>query len=57
MKSECILADYLKLRWRDLFKYKMFSFVNIFGRSASMPVYMLIMVRWVDQKRYYQFEA
>ncbi|MBP7803800.1 MAG: hypothetical protein KA109_19385 [Saprospiraceae bacterium] len=57
MKSECILADYLKLRWRNLFKYKMFSFVNIFGRSASMPVYMLIMVRWVDQKRYHQFEA
>ena len=41
---------YLKTGIRNLFKYKVFSFINVFGLAAAMSVGMLIILMLADQK-------
>lgn len=42
--------NYLKTGIRNLLKYKVFSFINVFGLAAAMSVGMLIMLMLADQK-------
>lgn len=47
--------NYLKIGIRNILKYKVFSFINIFGLALAMSVCMLIILMLVDQKSYDQF--
>ncbi|HZE85844.1 MAG TPA: ABC transporter permease, partial [Puia sp.] len=52
-----MLFNYLKVGIRNILKYKVFSFINIFGLAAAMSVSMLIILMLADQKRYDQFNT
>lgn len=47
--------NYLKVGIRNILKYKMFSFINVFGLALAMSVCMLIILMLADQKRYDAF--
>jgi putative ABC transport system permease protein len=47
--------NYLKVGIRNILKYKVFSFINIFGLALAMSVCMLIMMMLADQSRYDSF--
>ncbi len=47
--------SYLKIGWRNILKYKAFSFINVFGLALAMSVGMLIILMLADQKSYDQF--
>ena len=49
--------NYLKVGIRNILKYKVFSFINVFGLALAMSVCMLIILMLVDQKGYDQFHA
>lgn len=49
--------NYLKVGFRNILKYKVFSFINIFGLALAMSVCMLIILMLVDQKRFDQFHT
>lgn len=36
-----MLSNYLKIAWRNLWKHKLFSFINIFGLASGLTVCML----------------
>jgi putative ABC transport system permease protein len=48
---------YLKVGFRNILKYKVFSFINVFGLAAAMSVCMLIMLMIEDQKSHDQFNV
>lgn len=50
-----MLKNYLKIGIRNIFKYKVFSFINIFGLAVAMSVVMLLVLMLADQHRYDQF--
>jgi putative ABC transport system permease protein len=50
-----MFANYLKVAFRNILKYKAFSFINVFGLAASMSICMLIILITVDQRGYDQF--
>jgi putative ABC transport system permease protein len=50
-----MIYNYLKIAWRNLFKNKMFSFINIFGLAVSMSVCLLIILIITEQKNYDQW--
>ena len=50
-----MFRSYLKIGIRNVLKYKMFSFINIFGLAVAMSVSMLIILMLVNQKSYDQF--
>jgi putative ABC transport system permease protein len=50
-----MLKSYLITGWRNLFKYKVFSFINVFGMAVAMSVCMLLILMVADQKSYDQF--
>jgi putative ABC transport system permease protein len=52
-----MLYNYLKVGVRNLLKYKVFSFINVFGLAAAMSVCMLIILMLADQRGYDQFHA
>ncbi len=39
-----MLKNYFKIAWRNLFKHKLFSFINIFGLASGMTVCMLVLI-------------
>jgi len=47
-----MFKNYLKVAIRNILKYKMFSFINIFGLAVAMTVCMLIILMLADQKSY-----
>lgn len=47
--------NYFKIGFRNILKYKTFSFINIFGLALAMSVSMLILMMLADQNRYDQF--
>ena len=49
--------NYIKAGIRNLLKYKVFSFINVFGLAAAMSVGMLIILMLADQKSHDQFNA
>lgn len=50
-----MLENYLKVGFRNLVKYKAFSFINIFGLSLAMSVCLLLIMMLADQSRYDRF--
>jgi putative ABC transport system permease protein len=50
-----MIRNYLLTAWRNIFRYKGFSLLNIFGLSLSMSVCMLIIVVILDQLSYDNF--
>ncbi len=52
-----MLKNYFKVGMRNILKYKVFSFINVFGLALAMSVCMLIILMIADQKRYDQFNV
>ena len=52
-----MLKNYLKVGLRNIVKYKVFSFINVFGLAVAMSVGMLIILMLADQRSYDQFHA
>jgi putative ABC transport system permease protein len=50
-----MLRNYIIVSVRNILKYKVFSFINVFGLAVAMSVCMLIMLMLADQSRYDQF--
>ncbi len=50
-----MIKNYFRIGWRNILKYKVFSFINVFGLAVAMSVCMLIMLMLADQKNYDQF--
>lgn len=52
-----MFKNYFKVGIRNILKYKIFSFINVFGLAVAMSVCMLIILMLADQKSYDQFHA
>ncbi len=52
-----MFKNYFKVGVRNLLKYKLFSFINIFGLAAAMSVCMLLILMLIDQNSYDDFHA
>lgn len=50
-----MFKNYFKVGLRNILKYKVFSFINVFGLAVAMSVCMLIILMLADQYRYDQF--
>jgi putative ABC transport system permease protein len=50
-----MIFNYLKIAVRNLFKQKLFSFINIFGLALSMSVCLLVLLNIKDQLSYDNF--
>ncbi len=50
-----MLKNYFKISIRTIWKYKVFSFINIFGLAVAMSVVLLLVLMLSDQHRYDQF--
>ncbi|WPP52702.1 ABC transporter permease [Catalinimonas niigatensis] len=52
-----MFKNYFKVGIRNILRYKVFSFINVFGLAVAMSVCMLIILMLADQKSYDQFHA
>lgn len=52
-----MFLHYVKVGIRNILKYKVFSFINVFGLAAAMSVCMLVMLMLADQKSHDQFNV
>src|SRR5579863_873569 len=52
-----MFLHYLKVGFRNILKYKVFSFINVAGLAAALSVCMLIMLMLADQKSKDQFNV
>jgi len=52
-----MLYNYLKVAIRNLLKYKVFSFINVFGLAAALSVCLLVMLMLADQRGYDRFHV
>lgn len=50
-----MFLNYLKVGLRNLLKYKVFSFINVFGLAAAMTICLLVILMLADQKSYDRF--
>jgi putative ABC transport system permease protein len=50
-----MLKNYFLVGIRNILKYKVFSFINVFGLAVAMSICMLIILMLADQSRYDQF--
>ena len=50
-----MFKNYFKVGFRNILKYKAFSFINVFGLSVAMSICMLIILMLADQSSYDQF--
>ena len=50
-----MFRNYFKVGIRNILKYKVFSFINVFGLAVAMSVCMLIILMLADQKSYDRF--
>jgi putative ABC transport system permease protein len=48
-----MVKNYLKVAWRNLWRYKMYSFINIFGLAVGMASCILIFL-WVKDELSYE---
>jgi putative ABC transport system permease protein len=55
LNSYGMIKSYFTIGWRNILKYKVFSFINIFGLAVSMSVVLLLVLMLADQHRYDQF--
>lgn len=52
-----MFKNYFKVGIRNILKYKMFSFINVFGLAVAMSVCMLIIMMLADQKSFDNFHS
>jgi putative ABC transport system permease protein len=52
-----MLLNYIKVGIRNLLKYKVFSFINVFGLAAAMTICLLVILMLADQKSYDRFNV
>jgi putative ABC transport system permease protein len=52
-----MLLNYLKVGLRNILKYKVFSFINVFGLAVAMTVCMLILLMLAEQRNSDRFNA
>lgn len=52
-----MFKNYFKVGIRNILKYKVFSFINVFGLAVAMSICMLIILMLADQNRYDQFHT
>lgn len=52
-----MINNYFKVGVRNILKYKVFSFINVFGLAMAMSVCMLVITMLADQKRYDAFHV
>lgn len=52
-----MFKNYLKVALRNILKYKMFSFINVFGLALAMSVCLLVILMLADQNRYDKFNT
>jgi putative ABC transport system permease protein len=52
-----MLKNYLKIAWRNLIRYKVYSFINITGLAIGLAVCMLIVLYVGHEKSYDQFHT
>lgn len=52
-----MLANYIKIAFRNLNRNRLFSFINIFGLALSLSVCMMVMLRLKDQLDYDNFHT
>ncbi len=52
-----MVKSYFKIALRNIFKRKVFSFINIIGLAVSMSASLLIILMMTDQKKYDQFHT
>lgn len=52
-----MIQNYLKIAWRNLFRNKVYSFINIAGLSIGLAAAMLIMLYTKDEVSYDRFHA
>ena len=50
-----MLQNYFKIGWRNILRYKTFSFIKVFGLSLAMSVCMLIILMLADQRSFDNF--
>jgi putative ABC transport system permease protein len=50
-----MLKNYLKIAIRNLSRYKLFSFINIFGLALSMSICLIVMIHLREQLNYDKF--
>jgi putative ABC transport system permease protein len=50
-----MFKNYFKVGVRNILKYKVFSFINVFGLALAMSVCMLVLLMLADQFRYDRF--
>ena len=50
-----MFRNYFKVTFRNLLRYKLFSFINIFGLAAGMSICLLIITMLAEQKSYDQY--
>ncbi len=50
-----MFKNYFKVAIRNIMKYRIFSFINVFGLAMAMSVCMLIVLMLADQMSYDQF--
>lgn len=50
-----MFRNYFKVGVRNILKYKVFSFINVFGLAVAMSLCMLIVLMLAEQKSYDQF--
>jgi putative ABC transport system permease protein len=50
-----MFQSYFKIAWRNILKYKTFSFINVCGLALAMSVCMLIILMLGDQSSYDNF--
>ncbi|MDN5211761.1 ABC transporter permease [Fulvivirgaceae bacterium BMA12] len=55
LNQYAMFKNYFKVGFRNILKYKLFSFINVFGLAVAMSICMLIMLMLADQKSYDQF--
>lgn len=55
--STTMFRNYTKVGLRNILKYKLFSFINIFGLAVAMSVCLLIILMLADQHEYDQFHT
>ncbi|GAB3524092.1 ADOP family protein [Emticicia fontis] len=49
-----MLLNYLKIAWRNLLKYKLFSLINILGLSLAIPSALMSLIQIVN---YYEYDT
>lgn len=50
-----MLKNYLKIAWRNVWKHKLFSFINVFGLALSLSVCMIVMMQVKEDLSYDRF--